>query len=97
MPRIKIGTSIGSNYEGYEQLVSLYHQMKEYSDTTVDLDFSSNRWFGANLCVVLGSIGLLMEKNRVKIICSNMSNSLIDILTRNGFIGNNYLDSLLSR
>lgn len=32
-------------------------------------------------------------KNRVKIICSNMSNSLIDILTRNGFIGNNYLDS----
>lgn len=58
----KIGTSIGSNYEGYEQLVSLYHQMKEYSDTTVDLDFSSNRWFEANLCAVLGSIGLLMEK-----------------------------------
>lgn len=87
MPKIKIGTSIGSNYEGYEQLVSLYHQMKEYSNTTIDLDFSSNRWFEANLCAVLGSIGLLMEKNRVRITYSNMSNSLIDILTRNGFIG----------
>ena len=92
MPEIKIGTSIGSNYEGYEQLVSIYHQMKEYSDTTIYLDFSSNRWFEANLCAVLGAICLLMEKNRVKIACSNMSNSLIDILTRNGFIGSNYLD-----
>lgn len=42
------------NYEGYEQLVSLYHQMKEYSDTTVDLDFSSNRWFEANLLCSFG-------------------------------------------
>lgn len=92
MPKIKIGTSIGSNYEGYEQLVLLYHQMKEYSDTIIDLDFSSNRWFEANLCAVLGSICLLMEENRVRIAYSNMSNSLVDILTRNGFIGNNYLD-----
>lgn len=53
MPKIKIGTSIGSNYEGYEELVSIYHQMKEYSDTTIYLDFSSNRWFEANLCAVL--------------------------------------------
>lgn len=87
MPIIKIGTSIGSDYGGYEQLISIYHQMKKYSSTTIYLDFSSNRWFEANLCAVLGAIGLLMEENEVKMSFSNMSNALIDILTRNGFIG----------
>ncbi len=93
MPKIRIGTSIGSNYDGYEQLVLLYHQMRKYSDTTIDLDFSSNRWFEANLCAVIGAIALLMEKHKVRIQYSGMSNSLIDILRRNGFIGNNYSTS----
>lgn len=89
MPKIDIGTSISSNYAGYEQLVSLYHQMKTYSDVTIDLDFSLNSWFEANLCAVLGAISLLMEKEGVRVTYSNMSRYLTDILTRNGFIGHN--------
>lgn len=54
--KIKIPSHIRSDFEGYGFLSELNQQMNQHFMEEIDLDFSNNIWFEANLCAVLGAI-----------------------------------------
>ena len=89
MKRIVVDKTIGTNYLGYNSLILLYHQICSYKGEKIELDFSNNRWFEANLCALLGSIIFLVKKDMITVEFIGMSKSLIKILERNGFLNSN--------
>lgn len=75
-----------SNYVGYSELINLYNQLKNISNTRIIIDFSFCTWFEANLAAVLGAIleDVLVKDNIIYI--RNLNPSIKSILNRNGFL-----------
>lgn len=86
MKEIKIAESIKSDFRGYNYLSNLNHQLESSLFEQINLDFSDNRWFEANLCAVLGAILHEAKKNLNDISLVEMAGPQMDIFSRNHFL-----------
>jgi hypothetical protein len=80
--------NIRTDYNGYLEFVRLYHNLKEYENADIIIDFSCVKWFEANLCAILGAIEAILKAKNVNVTYENLSPGINNILCRNGFIGN---------
>ena len=46
--------NIRTDYNGYLEFVRLYHNLKEYENADIIIDFSCVKWFEVNLCAIYG-------------------------------------------
>lgn len=84
--RIHIPSKVSSNYDGYSFLASLHHQLNSYEFENIELDFSNNSWFEANLCAALGAIINHAETRLNQFSLLNLSSRLESIFSRNHFL-----------
>ena len=87
MERIVIDIpDIKSNFEGYNYLCSLYHQLENYKDKDITFNFSNANFIEANLCALIGAIFEVLEGNCNNIFLENINNKLSNILRKNSFL-----------
>lgn len=86
MKTFRINTKICSDFNGYNHLSTLNHKLKQLTSEQIQLDFSDNTWFEANLCAVLGAIlyEAAQDFNDISII--NLPPAQQDIFSRNHFL-----------
>ena len=78
MERIVIDIpDIKSNFEGYNYLCSLYHQLKNYKDKNIVFNFSKANFIEANLCALIGTIFEMLEENNNIISLENINHNII--------------------
>lgn len=75
---------IETNYESYQQLISLYQEYKNLTFDTIILSFS--KWFSANLCSALGGILDKLRNNFNGIRVDQIEPSIKKILQKNNFL-----------
>ena len=86
MERIVIDIpDIKSNFEGYNYLCSLYHQLKNYKDKNIVFNFSKANFIEANLCALIGTIFEMLEENNNIISLENINHKVVNILRKNSF------------
>ena len=87
MERIVIDIpDIKSNFDGYNYLCSLYHQLKIYKDKYITFNFSKANFIEANLCALIGTIFEMLEENNNIISLENINHKIANILRRNSFL-----------
>jgi len=79
---------IGSNYQGFVNLIGLAEQFAELSYTRLDIDMRSATWFEANMCASLGAILYKSSRNLNTIRFVNIPDRVGQILAKNGFLSN---------
>lgn len=77
---------IRSEFDGYNGLITLYHNLREQPDTEIVLNFTKTEWFEANLSAVLGAVCVLVEEQGKKVSVSNINSVLLKVLRRNLFL-----------
>jgi len=82
---ILIPKSICNNFDGYNELISIYNQLNESNEGELLLDFKETMCFEANLSAVLGAICSLVEEDRKKRVI-NLNPTIIDVFRRNLFL-----------
>ena len=86
MERIVIDIpDIKSNFEGYNYLCSLYHQLKIYKNKNIVFNFSKANFIEANLCALIGTIFEMLEENNNIISLENINHKVVNILRKNSF------------
>lgn len=87
-PVIKISGNITTDFAGVKSLFNFYHKAKEYTNTTIFIDFYELCWFDANLSALLGAIihKLNVENNLTFSTDLVFLESQFDVLFRNGFL-----------
>ena len=87
MERIVIDIpDIKSNFDGYNYLCSLYHQLKIYKDKYITFDFSKANFIEANLCALIGTIFEMLEENNNIVYLENINHKIDNILRKNYFL-----------
>jgi ATP-binding region, ATPase-like protein len=87
MERIVIDIpDIKSNFDGYNYLCSLYHQLKIYKDKYITFDFSKANFIEANLCALIGTIFEMLEENNNIVSLENINHKIANILRKNSFL-----------
>ena len=87
MERIVIDIpNIKSNFDGYNYLCSLYHQLKNYKDKNIVFNFSKANFIEANLCALIGTIFEMLEENNNIISLENINHKVVNILRKNSFL-----------
>lgn len=87
MERIVIDIpDIKSNFDGYNYLCSLYHQLKNCKDKYITFNFSKANFIEANLCALIGTIFEMLEENNNIISLENINHKIANILRRNSFL-----------
>ena len=78
-------TSIRSNYEGYQELLAVYGQLKDCFFEDIQIDFTKTQWFDANLFALFGAFLYDVKSiNTLKFI--NLSKTLKAVMLRSRFI-----------
>lgn len=87
MERIVIDIpDIKSNFDGYNYLCSLYHQLENYKDKDITFNFSNANFIEANLCALIGAIFEVLEDNCNTIFLENINHKIANILRKNSFL-----------
>ena len=87
MERIVIDIpDIKSNFDGYNYLCSLYHQLKIYKDKYITFNFSKANFIEANLCALIGTIFEMLEENNNIVSLENINHKIANILRKNSFL-----------
>jgi hypothetical protein len=86
MRKFLVAPSISSDFNGYNYLSTLNHQLQSLDFEQISIDFSENNWFEANLCAVLGAILTESNKNLNDISLINLRNAQENIFSRNHFL-----------
>ena len=87
MERIVIDIpDIKSNFDGYNYLCSLYHQLKNCKDKYITFNFSKANFIEANLCALIGTIFEMLEENNNIISLENINHKIANILRKNSFL-----------
>lgn len=83
---ILLPQKITSQFEGYNDLISIYYNLFQSEENNLFLNFKNTTWFEANLSAVLGAICSLIveQKKNIKII--NLNSILENIFGINGFL-----------
>lgn len=81
-----ISNRISSDFDGYNHLSMLNHNLKGFMFEDIYLDFSNNNWFEANLCAVLGAVINNANANLNNIRLENLNPSQKNIFSRNNFL-----------
>ena len=86
MKKFWVNTNISGDFNGYNYLATLNHQLRQLISEQIQLDFSGNTWFEANLCAVLGAIlyEAAQDFNDISII--NLQPAQKNIFSRNHFL-----------
>jgi len=83
--KIKIPKNVNSDFEGYSAMIEIYHQTEKADFSEVEIDFSQNNWFDANLVAVLGAIlSKVSTRNNVKL--TNFNTRVGQLFERNHFL-----------
>jgi hypothetical protein len=87
-PVFKLTDNIETDYTGFKQLTNFYHLCRDYSNTTIHLDFYDLTWVDANLCSLFNAILYKLHKEQNLTFAADMEfvRSKFDILFRNGFL-----------
>ncbi|MDQ1769363.1 hypothetical protein GQR60_00850 [Labilibaculum sp. A4] len=83
---LQIPRELRTNIYGFEELNLLLEKTEVFRNSTIDLDFSKNIWFDANLCAILAAVKSHSEKYGNKINVKNCSQYLHRILQKNHFL-----------
>ena len=75
-----------SDADGYQQLISLYHQAHGSGDGDIVLDFSGCTWFDANICATLGAIFTRLRSEGKNIKIGSLPEKVKQILSKNSFL-----------
>lgn len=88
LPVLGLQGSFYTDYSGIRRLLEFYHEAKQFSNTTIYLDFYHLQWIDANLCALLQSIlyKLNVENNLMFSADLNYIGQKFNVLFRNGFI-----------
>ena len=87
MERIVIDIpDIKSNFDGYNYLCSLYHQLKNCKDKYITFNFSKANFIEANLCALIGTIFEMLEENNNIVSLENINHKIANILRKNSFL-----------
>ena len=87
MERIVIDIpDIKSNFDGYNYLCGLYHQLKNYKDKNIVFNFSKANFIEANLCALIGTIFEMLEENNNIVSLENINHKVVNILRKNSFL-----------
>ena len=77
---------IKSNFDGYNYLCSLYHQLKNCKDKYITFNFSKANFIEANLCALIGTIFEMLEENNNIVSLENINHKIANILRKNSFL-----------
>ena len=83
--KINFPKKITSEVSGYETFFHFYEKISNSRDSKIEIDFTHNTWFEANLCAIFGAMIEELENNGNVICLENIKNPR-DILSRNGFL-----------
>lgn len=86
MKVIYLDRSIKTNFQGFNNLISLYYDILQQDDRDIEINFSKTQWFEANLCAVLGAITQNFQNKGYSIRLSQLNSILADIFLRNNFL-----------
>lgn len=86
MRKFHVNSNVRSDFDGYNYLSTLNHQLESYEFEQILIDFSENNWFEANLCAVMGAILTESNKNFNDISLINLQNAQKSIFSRNHFL-----------
>lgn len=86
MKSFNIPPRVESNFVGYNFLSNLNHQLQSFEFERIDINFSNNTWFEANLCAVLGAIIVQAGEKFNEISIIGLANLQKDIFSRNHFL-----------
>lgn len=78
--------SIRHDKAGFESLVNLWTQTKQYSFSGISIDMSAVDWFDADMCAILGGILYRLTSNSNSINLINIHSEVESILLKNGFL-----------
>lgn len=96
MDTYKIPLIIETDYSGYKNLTSFYHEFSNSKNMHINLDFSKCEWFDANMCALLHAImHKLTAENRLTFETDyEYANKNLNVFIRNGFLtdGNIHVD-----
>ena len=70
---------IKSNFDGYNYLCSLYHQLKNCKDKYITFNFSKANFIEANLCALIGTIFEMLEENNNIVSLENINYKIANI------------------
>lgn len=82
---ISVAKSVNSDFDGYSAMIEIYYQTKQADFSDVEIDFSQNTWFDANLVAVLGAI-LTGVSERNNIILVNLNSRMEQLFESNHFL-----------
>ncbi len=82
----KIPGNVNSDFKGYSFLSKLHYELEQIAFEEIDLDFSKNTWFEANLCAALGAIINKANSNFNNISIINLKQKQKNIFSRNHFL-----------
>lgn len=82
---IKIPKTVKNDYTGFSFLANIFSITQGFQNCNIELDFSKNRWFEANLVSVLGAWFDEKIKNYCIITLKNQTSSVKRIFMKNGF------------
>ena len=84
--KIQIPNRVSSNFDGYNFLAKLHHELDGLFQEQIALDFSYNTWFEANLCAALGAIINKANTKLNQITIENLKSQQESIFKRNHFL-----------
>lgn len=87
-PVFKLTDNIETDYNGFKQLTSFYQFCRDYSNTTIHIDFYDLNWVDANLSSLFNAMLYKLNKEQNLTFAADMEfvRSRFDILFRNGFL-----------
>lgn len=92
---INIPKQLENDINSFRFFHKLFSEIKELHNKDIYFDFKKNRWLEANLTAILGSIFSHLIENNNKVSFGGMSNSVRNVLLKNGFLNSfGLVDSL---
>lgn len=82
----KIPASVSSDFNGYAFFSNLHQELEQLEFEEIELDFSKNTWFAANLCAALGAIINQAKADFNNITIKDLKPKQEDIFSRNHFL-----------
>ncbi len=80
-----MSTVIQNNYEGHKLFVDMFFDLQNIQSSEVHFDFGSTRFFEANLSAVFATVIEYLIQRGCIVKLSNISDSVMGILKKNGF------------
>ncbi|MDP8240583.1 MAG: hypothetical protein P9X24_15940 [Candidatus Hatepunaea meridiana] len=77
---------INSDYNGFNSLINLEHQLSELTFEEIYIDMSAVNWFDANMAAPFGAILYKTSRNSNSITICNTTSGIEKILSKNNFL-----------